>query len=123
MQQQQPSKLAFLVGCIGARLALAYGISIASGNVLKALSVLTGAMALGFFTIWAFGWRKTGPETGGKPIWWNHMRPLHAMAYGIAAALAWTGHGLLAGCVIAADTMIGLMAFLHHHRLSQIAKN
>lgn len=113
----QPSKLAFLVGCIGARLALAYGISIASGSVLKTLSVLIGMMALGFFTIWAFGWRKTGPETGGKPIWWNHLRPLHALAYGIAAVLAWTGRGWLAGCVIAIDALIGLAAFVNHHKL------
>ncbi len=110
-------KLGFLIGCIGARLALAYALSVANGNLLKILSVVVGAMSIGFFAIWTFGWRKTGLETDGKPIWWNHLRPLHAVAYGIASVLAWMGLGVWAGCIIAVDALVGLAAFVHHHKL------
>ncbi len=112
--------LAFLIGCMGARLALAYILSIASKPLLKWLSVLTGIMATGFFLIWAFGWRKTGLETSKDfktkaPIWWDHLRPLHALAYGLVAVLAWRGNGSLAARIVVLDALVGLVAFTLHH--------
>ena len=56
-------------------------LSLLSIMINLALSVI----ALGFITIYVFGWRKTGLETMGAPIWWNDLRPLHGALYGIAA--------------------------------------
>lgn len=111
--------LAFLIGCIGARLALAYALSVAGKGALKWLSVVTGAMATGFLLIYVFGWRKTGLEaskdfSAQAPIWWDALRPLHALAYGLAAVFAWRGRGSLAARVVVLDALIGLSAFALH---------
>lgn len=112
--------LAFLIGCMGARLALAFAISRAKGRVLKALAVVTFLMALGFFFIWAFGLRPTGREASRDfkthaPIWWDHMRPLHALAFALVAVLAWRGNGSLAARIVVLDALVGLAAFTLHH--------
>ena len=81
------SQTLFLLGCIPTRLLLAYVITLIKPfSPLSIIINLTLSMiALGFITIYIFGWRKTGPETMGAPIWWNHWRPLHGALYGIAA--------------------------------------
>ena len=77
----------FLLGCIPTRLLLAYIITLV--EPLSLLSIMINlalsVIALGFITIYVFGWRKTGLETMGAPIWWNDLRPLHGALYGIAA--------------------------------------
>lgn len=44
------------------------------------MMVLFAAIAMGFMSIYAFGWRKDAPETFGETgvVWWNHLRPIHA---------------------------------------------
>ena len=102
--------LLFLVGCIGLRLALAYFAKIASPAHLKLMAVGAGLISIGFATIYAFGLRKTGIETGGELIWWNELRPLHAVLFATFAFMAWNGDQN-AWKVLMADTLVGLSAW------------
>ena len=79
------------------------------------INLALSVIALGFITIYVFGWRKTGLETMGAPIWWNDLRPLHGALYGIAAYQMSHGMNESAGKVIVLDTIIGLIAFLFHY--------
>lgn len=106
----------FLVGCIGTRLSFVYLAYVASLTTLRIMAVLAAVLALGFATLYLFGLRTHGIETGGQPIWWNALRPFHALMYGAFAYLAWTGQQSLAWKVLLADVVVGLDAFLWHHR-------
>lgn len=104
----------FLTGCIPARIALVLIAAFAtSREVLRGLAVVTGAIALGFAIIYVFGLRKTGVETGGGPIWWNDLRPVHAALYAIAAVAAWNGRGDIAWKALATDAALGLWAYFY----------
>lgn len=102
--------LAFLIGCIGSRLLLTY-LAYSRPELLPYLGVLALAISVGFALIYINGWRKTGIETGGKPIWWNHLRPFHAFTYGLFALLAFQGVHEHAWKVLLLDTLIGFLAF------------
>jgi hypothetical protein len=65
--------------------------------------------------IFLTGSRPTGLEVGGGAIWWNNLRPLHAAIYILFAYLAITGNTQMAWRVLAADVVIGVVAFLIHH--------
>lgn len=99
--------LLFLVGCIGARIFLA--------KLAPKLSPLLFCIAMGFLIIYAGGYRKTGIETGGKAIWWNHLRPIHGALYLVAALVPYWS-----SVVILIDTVIGLFAYLHHNSFLNI---
>ena len=78
------------------------------------MGYVAALISAGFIYIYITGSRKTGVETGGKPIWWNHLRPLHAMFYALFA------YGAINGIseswkLLFSDTMIGLFAFLGKH--------
>lgn len=77
--------LAFLVGCIGTRSALAYWAAHASPETLHLMGWLAVIPALGFAIIYVTGSRKTGPEVGGGRIWWDGLRPVHAALYALFA--------------------------------------
>jgi len=106
----------FLIGCVGTRLGLAYMALVAPTEIL---SLILGIIGTGFAVIWIMGWRKTGSETGGQPIWWNHLRPLHALAYLTSAVLLWFVCSRVAAIIIVLDLIVGLTSFLFHHKLLQ----
>ena len=107
--------LMFLVGCMGARIGLAYLAKWSNGIVRKILMIATGIMATGFALIYIFGLRKTGVETQGAPIWWNHLRPIHAILYGLASWSLYKEQNVMAWKLLLGDTAFGLLAFLHYH--------
>ena len=111
----------FLLGCIPTRIALSYLADAISDTTImsKLVSVILLAISLGFAFIYIFGWRKTGMETQGAPIWWNNWRPFHAITYGLGAYLLWTKtelYGWSASDLIFWDAMVGLLVFTNHHR-------
>ena len=56
-----------------------------------------------------FGWRQRGRETCGERIWWNHVRPVHAMLLATAALLCWDNtRPQAAGIVLLLDALLGL---------------
>jgi hypothetical protein len=105
----------FLVGCMGTRLGLAYLAATAPPTWLCYMGWLALVPAIGFTVIYAGGLRTTGAEVFGDRIWWNDLRPVHAVLYGLFAYLAITGARGLAWKVLLADALIGLGAFLAFH--------
>lgn len=102
------SPLVFLLGCIGTRLAFAY---YATLYPLYS-AVIATLISIGFFYIYFTGSRPVGIETGGKPIWWNSLRPLHGTMYGLFAILSYVKYKY-APAIIVADAFIGLIAWLN----------
>jgi hypothetical protein len=107
-----PAEL-FLFGCIGTRLLFTY-LAMTYLAYLPYMGYVAALISAGFLYIYFTGSRKTGIETGGKPIWWNNLRPLHALFYGLFAygainriSESWK--------LLFVDTMIGLFAFLRKH--------
>ena len=105
----------FLGACIPLRALFAYLAYIASAQILKYLGYLALLPAIGFIYIYLTGSRKTGPETGGAPIWWNDLRPIHAAFYLAFAYLAVSGDRARAWMPLAADAGFGLVAFFVKH--------
>ena len=106
----------FLIGCMGTRIALTLLAKYASPTLLQVMGGVALLPAIGFAAIFALDLRKTGPEVFGDRIWWNSLRPLHAILWGGFAILA-----LLrmpdAWILLALDTAIGFAAFVHHHAI------
>ena len=70
--------------------------------------VLAIAVGFSFLRLWLNpGLRPTGPETFGKPIWWNSVRPIHAILW-ISFAIAALMDKEYAWKFLAADVIIGL---------------
>lgn len=104
--------LLFLFGCMGARLGLAW-LAYAFPAQLPLMGALALVPALGFFVIWAGDLRKTGPEVFGDRIWWNDLRPVHAVLYATFAALAL--HRVpQAWVVLLLDAAVGFAAWAWH---------
>ncbi len=104
----------FLVGCIGVRCALAYMAKHASPWLLHAMGYIAILPAIGFFYLYFSGTRTTGPEVFGDTIWWNHLRPVHGVLYGLFAYHAIMGYPY-AWTYLLVDVIVGLSSFLLFH--------
>lgn len=108
--------LLFLFGCIGTRLAFTFLAKIISLQYLPYLGYLALVLAIGFLMIYGFGLRKTGVEVLGNRIWWNELRPIHGLLYGLFSYLAITRNPN-AWIVLLTDTAFGFVSFIKHHYL------
>ena len=70
--------------------------------------------AIGFIYIYLTGSRQTGAEVFGSKIWWNNLRPLHALLYLLFAYNAILGIKT-AWIYLLIDVIIGLMSFIIFH--------
>ncbi len=105
---------AFIVGCIGTRIALAY-VAFANrhdSRTLRCLGIAALVPALGFLVLAATGWRRTGRESSapGREIWWSALRPVHGLLWLAFAAAALLGRPD-AWTALAADVTLGLVAW------------
>jgi hypothetical protein len=114
MNNIQKRLLIFLIGCIGMRTAFVIIAKKISLDYLPFLGYLAILPALGFTYIFITGSRTTGPEVIGEKIWWNNLRPIHAILYGTFAYLAITKNSN-AWRVLLLDVVLGLVSFLVHH--------
>ena len=114
MNPIQKRFLLFLVGCIGSRSLFAILAKNISLNYLPMLGYIALLPAIGFIYIYLTGSRKTGLEVGGEKIWWNDLRPIHAVLYFLFAYNAIYKHAD-SWKYLAADVLLGLVAFLFHH--------
>jgi hypothetical protein len=109
--------LLFLYGCRVVRtllVILAYYIPL---KYLSIMGFLAAILSIGWMVIWTFGLRKTGTETFGQPIWWNSLRPIHALLYGIFAYMA-VNKNRNAWILLAIDSIVGFVAFDIHYYYS-----
>lgn len=109
--------LLFLIGCIGTRTALAVLAKNASPDWLRVMGALALVPAIGFYVIYVFGLRETGPEVFGEKIWWNDLRPIHGTLYLLFAIFAIQQKDF-AWMFLAADVTFGLGAYIFHHLYS-----
>jgi len=103
----------FLIGCIGLRLGIAEGARRSSLDVRKVISMFYIFAGFGMLYFYVTGTRQVGPETGGGPIWWDNIRPLHALLYGIFAAMAFSDYEL-SWIALYADVALGIVAWTAH---------
>lgn len=106
-------QLKFIFGCIVARSII---VAIASRYPEKmALPALVVAMA--FSIIYIFGLRKTGIEVDNENIWWDWLRPVHAMLFaGFAIAAMKEDTKYKAWVILALDLILGVIAWSKHHK-------
>jgi hypothetical protein len=117
MNTIQKRFLLFLFGCIGLRslfVVIAKNIDI---KFLPYLGYLALLPTLGFIYIFATDSRKTGMETFGEKIWWNDLRPLHAVLYGLFSYNAILGNRN-AWIYLLIDVVFGLFSFLIFHYIN-----
>ena len=83
-------------------------------DTLPYLGAMAVCIAIGFATIYLGGLRTTGPEVFGDRIWWNDVRPIHAILYGLFAyyALKKSPH---AWTFLATDVVLGAVAWILFH--------
>jgi len=106
--------LLFILGCIGSRSLLVYIAKTTDINYLPYLGYLALLPAAGFLYIFVSDVRKTGLEVFGEKIWWNNLRPIHALLYTLFAYNA-IHKNKSAWMILLVDVSFGLVNFLWHH--------
>jgi hypothetical protein len=115
MNNIQKRFLLFLFGCIPLRLLLVYIAKNASINILQIMGYLALIPAFGFIYIYYSGSRPTGAEVFGDKIWWNYLRPIHALFYIMFALSAIYYKERTAYIWLLFDVILGLVSFLWFH--------
>jgi hypothetical protein len=104
----------FIFGCIFLRIcivAIAYYIDI---NYLPYMGYITTVIGIGFLIIFLGGYRKSGPETYGDTIWWNHLRPIHGILYLLFSYFAIQKNRNAYGFLLV-DVIIGFLSGMNFH--------
>jgi hypothetical protein len=114
MKEIQKRFLLFLIGCIGTRLLFVYIAKHINIQYLPYLGYLALLPAVGFTYLYVFGLRKTGPEVFGDKIWWNDMRPFHALFYYLFAFFA-IFKNKKAWVFLLLDVLLGFLSFVSFH--------
>lgn len=114
MNTLQKRQLLFLLGCIPARLLIAY-LAYSRPDLLPILAKFALVVSAAWIFIWAFDLRKTGVEVFGGKIWWNNLRPVHALLWLWFASKAVSSDKKAAYKILLLDALVGLTAFVGHH--------
>jgi hypothetical protein len=114
MNTIQKRFLLFFIGCIGTRLLLVYIAKNIDITFLKYMGYLLLLPAFGFIYIYLTGARQTGAEVFGNKIWWNNLRPIHALFYLLFSYNAINGNKN-AWKYLFIDVLFGLTSFLIYH--------
>lgn len=109
--------LLFLIGCIGTRTSFVLLAKFLDKKYLPYMGYFALIIAIGFSIIFITGIRETGPEVLGDKIWWNNLRPVHALLYFIFAYLAITQNDM-AWIPLLIDVLLGLSSFLIFHKIN-----
>ena len=102
----------FLGICIPIRILLVFLVKdIIPDDDLKYVSIPLFLISIGF--IRAMMYRQTAFESSGKggKVWWNHMRPLHAILYLTAGILA-ISEPKDTWIPLLVDVVIGILAYI-----------
>ena len=117
MNTIQKRFLLFLFGCIATRLFLVYIAKTISIDYLPYLGYVTIPLVIGFSVLFITDGRKTGPEVFGDKIWWNNLRPVHALLFALFAFYAINKHSK-AWIFLLIDVIVGLVAFTTFHYIN-----
>lgn len=104
----------FLLGCMVVRTGLtvlAYYLDPAWLCIMGIFAVL---LVLSWLRIMLWAPRNTGPEVFNGKIWWQSHRVVHVINYTVFAVLAFMSSSY-SWIPLGADTLLGLLFFLHHH--------
>ena len=114
MNKIQKRFFLFLCFCIPSRLLILYTAKVIPLDYLPILGYITFIIASSFTYIFLSGSRKRGLETIGVKIWWNELRPVHALLYFLFSYYAI--HKIRCGWLyLLYDICIGLFSFLIFH--------
>ncbi len=112
----------FIIFCLGSRITLAYVAKQASTRILRIMGYVAIAPVIGFTYIFLSGSRTTGAEVMGEKIWWNSLRPVHALFYALFSYSAINSHSY-AWTFLLADVILGAVSFtVHHYRANDFHK-
>jgi len=114
MNDIQKRFLLFLIGCIGTRSGLVYLAKTINKEYLKYMGYLTLIPAIGFIYIYLTKSRQTGGEVMGDKIWWNDLRPFHALMYILFALYAINGNPQ-SWIFLLIDIIVGFISFIIFH--------
>ena len=104
----------FMLGCVFTRLFIVYLAKNIDEEYLPYMGYMALIPAIGFSVIYLGDLRKTGGEVFGDKIWWNSIRPIHALLYFIFSIMA-INKNRNSYKVLLVDVIFGLMAFLSYH--------
>ena len=105
--------LTFLIGCMGVRLFLAFLAKQANKKWLRIMGYIAILPIIGFMYLFLSGVRNKVGAFGEK-VWWNPLRPVHALLFSLFAYFAIVGNRN-AWVYLLIDAMISLFAFLWVH--------
>ena len=114
MNNLQKRFLLFLIGCIGSRFLLVLITEYSPIEYLPILGYIALVPALGFIYIYLTGSRKTGVEVFNAKIWWNNLRPIHGLLYGLFAYNA-INRNVNSWIYLLVDVIFGLFSLTLHH--------
>lgn len=117
MNNIQKRFMLFLLGCIPTRLFLVYLAKNIPVNYLPVLGYISLLPAIGFIYLFLSGTRKSGPETFGDKIWWNNLRPVHAIFYLLFSYNA-INKVKDSWIYLLYDVIFGLISFLIYHYIN-----
>ena len=117
MNNIQKRFMLFLLGCIPTRLFLVYLAKNIPVNYLPVLGYISLLPAIGFIYLFLSGTRKSGPETFGDKIWWNNLRPVHAVFYLLFSYNA-INKVKDSWIYLLYDVIFGLISFLIYHYIN-----
>ena len=107
----------FLLGCIGIRLLFVYITKNVNQSQLPILGWVSLIPAIGFILIFLTGARESGAEVFGEKIWWNNLRPIHSLLYGLFAFNA-INQNTNSWIFLLIDVLLGIASFLIYHSLN-----
>ena len=115
MNDLQKRFAAFFLGCIPVRISFVIAARKLNKEQLKTMGFLALLPAIGFLYYY-FRWASEKGLAMFNEVWWNHMRPIHALLYFFFAYQAITGNRNLAWKTLAFDVAIGAISFLLHYK-------
>lgn len=117
MNVTQKRFVLFLFGCIVSRILFMLLSKHINLKYLPILGYIALIPAFGFMYIFLTNSRKTGPDVFGDKIWWNYLRPVHALLYGLFAYFA-INKKVYSWIFLLIDVIIGLSGFLLYHYMN-----
>ena len=106
--------LMFFIGCMAVRFSFVVIAKKIDKNMLPYLAIPAIILSMAWLNIYFFNPRNSGPETFGKPIWWNELRIAHALLYLLFAIYALQKKSF-SYLPLLADVLLGFTSSVLYH--------